>query len=146
MSLLDAIIIYLSAGAPFGVLVLFSQKSATARITVMNAFLAIFVWPISGTYRLYRGLFGHLRSNSDGGPLEVLQQLSQEIPTNVAELFDIAGHSNPWVATNCYARARKRVIQSHIDRLSKFPVDSQVPSLLSDEATAPRQIVITVRT
>ncbi len=151
MPLLEVIIIYLSAGAPFGVLVLFSQKSSPAPIAAIYALLATLTWPIFGTYRLYRGLFRkrsrQIRFDSDADPLEVLERLSQEVPTGAAELFEIAGHSNPWVATNCYARARKKVIASHIDRISKTSDENAGSSIpvASDAIVSPR-IPATVRT
>lgn len=150
MSLLEAVIIYLAAGAPFGVLVLFSQRSAATPIAAFNAVLATLAWPMFGTYRLYRGIIRkrdrQVRSDLEGGPLEVLQRLSQQVPHDAAELFDIAGHSNPWVATNCYARARKKVIVSHIERISKTPMESRKPSIsLPDGAVSPR-VPKTVRT
>ncbi len=151
MSLLEAIIIYLSAGAPFGVLVLFSQKSVPAPMAASNALLATLAWPIFGTYRLYRGLYrrrnAQIRADSDVTTLQVLQGLSREIPTDAAELFEIAGHSNPWVATNCYARARKKVIESHIDRISKVSMKSRQPSIsLSNEPVISPKLTTTVGT
>lgn len=151
MPFVEAIIIYLSAGAPFGVLVLFSQKSAPAPIAAFNALLATLAWPMFGTYRLYRGLSrkrgGQTLSDREGSQLEVLRRLSREIPSDVAELFDIAGHSNPWVATICYARARKKVIESHIDRVSKAPMESRKPSSsFSNESVISPQISTTVGT
>jgi hypothetical protein len=119
VSLLEAIIIYLSAGAPFGVLVFFSQRS-TARIRIVYALLATFAWPIVGGNRLYRSFWRRADRNDtfhEAEPLEVLQSLIDEVPVEPAELFEIAGHPNPWLATSCYTRSRKRVIRSHIDRL-----------------------------
>ena len=151
MPLLEALIIYLSAGAPFGVLVLFSQRSAPTPFAAFNALLATLAWPMFGTYRLYRGIFRkrdrQVLPDSGGTPLEVLQRLSREVPHDAAELFDIAGHSNPWVATNCYARARKKVIASHIERISKTSAESHKPSIsLPDATAASPRVANTVRT
>ena len=58
-----------------------------------------------------------------------------EAPTEPAELFAIAGHPNPWLATNCNARARRKVIGSHLDRLSTRVVEtSSSPVLMPHEA------------
>ena len=139
VSLLETVIIYLSAGAPFGVLVLFSQRSTPVPVATFKALLATVAWPVFGTYRLYRGLARQrhrpTRPDSDVDPLEVLERISKERPTEAAELFSIAGHSNPWIATNCYARSRKKVIESHIDRLSRTSVETG--DLPSSSATEP---------
>ena len=132
MSLLEAIIIYLSAGAPFGVLVFFSRRSAPAPLAILNAFLATAGWPIVGTHRLYRGLVRsrdrQQRVDPAEAPIDVLRRLSQQVPSEQAELFEIAGHPNPWLATNCYARSRKRVIDSHIERSSEISPGDRTPN------------------
>ena len=119
MSLVEAIIIYLSAGAPFGVLVFFSKRTSI-RAAVSYSLVATIAWPIVGTQRLYRSLARRKDRPQTVGEIseiKVLQRLADEVPAETAELFEIAGHPNPWLATNCYARARKKVIGSHIDRL-----------------------------
>jgi hypothetical protein len=151
MPLLEVLIIYLSAGAPFGVLVLFSRKSSPQPLAVLYALLATLTWPIFGTYRLCRGISRkrerHVRFDPSSQPLEALEIISRELPTTTAELFEIAGHSNPWVATNCYARARKKVIASHIERLSKTPEPYTAPPMtVPGETMATSQIVVTART
>lgn len=151
MPLLEALIIYLSAGAPFGVLVLFSQRSASTPIAAFNALLATLAWPMFGTYRLFRGIFRkrdrQVRSDADADSLDVLKRLSLQVPSDVAELFQIAGHSNPWVATNCYARARRKVLESHIDRISTTSVESKkLANSRPDEAAASYRIVTTIGT
>ena len=137
MSFIEVIIIYLSAGAPFGVLMVFSRRSNSVWTVVFYGLLATLGWPVLGGFRFYRALtratdrrtIGH----SDDEMLEVLTGLSEEVPTEAAEFFEIAGHPNSLLATNCYARARKRVIDSHIERLSKFRVNEPVSSASTTE-------------
>ncbi|HQU92582.1 MAG TPA: hypothetical protein PLK77_09810 [Pyrinomonadaceae bacterium] len=121
MSFFEALIIYLSAGAPFGVLVFFSQRTST-RTAVGYSILATAAWPIVAARRLARSLSrreDRKRTSSDASPIEVLEDLAHEVPSETLELFEIAGHPNPWLATNCYSRSRKKVILSHIDRLDE---------------------------
>jgi hypothetical protein len=123
VSFFEALIIYLSAGAPFGVLVFFSQRTST-RTAVGYSILATAAWPIVAARRVARSLSrreDRKRTPSDASPLEVLQNLAHEVPSETLELFVIAGHPNPWLATNCYARSRRRVILSHLDRLETEP-------------------------
>ncbi len=128
VSLLEAIIIYLSAGAPFGVLGFFSQKSVAASTSIFYALAATLAWPFFGSYRLYKSISRSTDRNTGSlageSPLETLKALIIEDPTEASELFEIAGHSNPWLATNCYVRTRRRVIESHIGRLSSDDTSS----------------------
>jgi len=141
VSPVEAIIIYLSIGAPFGVLVLFSQRTSKTA-SVVYASLATAGWPILGTYRLYRSLTRAGSSSRAGAGsvvesqddlIDLLERLSKQVPTEQAELFAIAGHPNPWMATNCYARARKKVIDSHLDRLATDDFESRSVPHLGDE-------------
>lgn len=120
VSVLEAIIIYLSAGAPFGALEFFSRK-ASGRSPFLHSIFATVGWPIIGAKRLFlraQRYTSHAPlAVRDDQPLEVLKSLLDEAPVEPAELFEIAGHSNPWIATVCYTRSRNKVICSHIDRL-----------------------------
>ena len=84
-------------------------------------------WPIFGSYRIYRAITRRKNKvpHVDGevAPADLLQSLLKEVPVESAELFEIAGHPNPWLATNCYTRSRKKVIQSHLDRI---PADEPI--------------------
>lgn len=145
MSLVEALIIYLSAGAPFGVLVFFSQKNSRAA-SVVYSLLATIAWPIFGGYRVYRSLYRRRISNSNvvsafesqADVIRLLERLSVEVPTKDAELFAIAGHPNPWLATNCYVRSRKKVIDSHRERHSREVFESSSPSV-SGSSTSQRK-------
>jgi len=119
VSLFEALMIYLSAGAPFGVLVFFSQRPPTLSAAA-HSVLATVGWPVIAGQRIYRSVVrrnDRQQVRGDVSELEVLHGLAKEVPVETAELFEIAGHSNPWLATNCYARSRKNVVRSHIDRL-----------------------------
>ena len=117
MSLFEALIIYLSAGAPFGVLVFFSQRTPP-RTAVLYSLIATVAWPIVAAQRVFRSFsIREDRTPTETSLLEVLHGLADEVPGETAELFEIAGHPNPWLATNCYVRSRKKVVRSHIDRL-----------------------------
>ncbi|MDI1241613.1 MAG: hypothetical protein PSX80_06795 [bacterium] len=151
MTFLEAIIIYLSVGAPFGVLVFFSRRPVSSATAFLYALTATAAWPVFGTYRLYRGRFrqspGRSEYDLDRTPLEVLTRVSREVPVEAAEIFEVAGHSNPWIATNCYARARKRVIDSHIVRLSRLSTSEPRSRVSANEdALLPERLTANVGT
>ncbi len=130
MSFSEALIIYLSAGAPFGALVFFSRRSARA-LAVFYAIVATFAWPIFGSYRIYRSIVRRKDQSphvaGEVASADLLEGLLKEVPVESAEIFEVAGHPNPWLATNCYARSRKKVIQAHIDRI---PADEPIEELV----------------
>jgi hypothetical protein len=121
VSVLEAIIIYLSAGAPFGALAFFSRK-ASGLPPLIHSIIATVGWPIIGAQRIYRKVRRRgdqkLIAAASDEPLEVLRSLTAEVPIEPADIFNIAGHPNPWLATVCYSRSRKKLIRSHIERLT----------------------------
>jgi len=143
VSLTEFLIIYLSAGAPFGVLLLSGRRSKLSSESLIHTILATLFWPyvaISRVFRHYEKSLrkttllrrndpsrviktGNIRPREMGflvtpteldvieGYTELTAALkessSQENKLESAELFKIAGHSNPRLGALCLARSRR---------------------------------------
>lgn len=97
VSILDAIVIYLSVGAPFGVLRFFSDHDKRRSTSLLFAALSIVGWP----YAALKLVAPFVAGQVDPTP---------EISSSPAELFVISGHPHPELASICYRRARRKVI------------------------------------
>ena len=142
MTIIDAVVIYLSAGAPFGVLVFLGRPADGYYRSVAYAAIAVLLWPFIAVARIaeafsksYRqstfaekplsdsaGERGgiHNGPNLTNGQKEVLDRyltlksLADKVPEEPAEFFDIAGHPNPMLATVCNARRRNMIVLKHL--------------------------------
>lgn len=129
MSIGDLIVVYLSCGAPFGVLVFLSKHSRPSLRTVGESVLAAVLWPLlaaSWTHRRllmrHRPAFRTSRSQGMQGivPHSILSEyetltkaltdLRRGSGSPSAELFEIAGHSNPKLAAICSERSRNALL------------------------------------
>ncbi|MGD9627833.1 MAG: hypothetical protein AB7V18_01155 [Pyrinomonadaceae bacterium] len=146
MTLLEALIIYLSVGAPFGVLVYFSSRGSTAARILYLTSVATFLWPIFAAGRLRRafrsdfgkprlsdsairpeplslhsipGVLGHRRISA---ALERHIGIAEGVPsdrgrnTTGIELLRVAGHSDPELGARCLLRERSRRLKDHQSR------------------------------
>lgn len=140
VTLFDAIVIYLSAGAPFGVLVFLGRQNERYYRTLAGAAIAIGFWPVIAASRLGRTASRYLRLRSipDRDDVSVpvtdvlprshrelldrftaLSDLANATPNEPAELFEVAGHPNPMLATVCNARRRHSVVLRHLEEASR---------------------------
>lgn len=143
MTLLEALIIYLSVGAPFGVLVYFSSRGSTATRILYLTIVATLLWPIFAAGRLRRafrtdfgkprlsdsaiglephslhsvpGVLGHRRISA---ALERYIGIAEGMPSDSGrntpgiELLRIAGHSDPELGARCLMRERTRRLKHH---------------------------------
>lgn len=101
VSILEAIVIYLSIGAPFGVLRLLSGPGERRSTTILLATVSVLVWPYSAIRQLIYSLNRRL-TRFRGDPA---QESSPEL-----SLFAISGHPRPELAAICYRRARRKVV------------------------------------
>jgi hypothetical protein len=126
----DLIVVYLSCGAPFGVLVFLSKHSRPKIRTTVEAILAAVLWPLIALSWTHRRLL--LRNRAPARPLSQGQDVSG-VANNSAfteyetltralydvnrgsglissELFAIAGHSNPALGAICSGRSRNALL------------------------------------
>lgn len=141
VSVLEAAIIYLSAGAPFGVLVYFSSRNSSAARTLYLTVLAILFWPVFAAVRLNRSFhpaFDRSQLSDSGVDLEALRRLVPDLTSGRdladtleryirvsedpmqthrsvqgVELLRIAGHSDPELGARCLMRERSRRLADH---------------------------------
>lgn len=108
VTIVEAVIVYLSIGAPFGVLQFFSHQGQRPIAVAAKSLAAMLLWPyFAVSWNLARKKW-HKIVRTSGKP-------------DMTLLFEIAGHSNPELATLCYERRRRRI--SELDRSSPaFPV------------------------
>lgn len=154
MTIADLIVVYLSCGAPFGVLVFLSRHSRPTIRTIAESFLAATFWPLVAVSWIHRRLLlrqqGHRTAYSslrkrpifERDPLfaeyETLTRAMLEARTAEsrpsAELFELAGNSNPLLAAVCSERKRNRLLE-HRQRASAAALIERLRSgqLLSDE-------------
>jgi len=102
VSILDAIVIYLSVGAPFGVLRFFSDRNRRHSAAMLLAAGAVLAWPFFAV----RQLFSLLTKRTSEPLEETGQGHSPEF-----SLFVISGHPRPELASVCYRRARRKVLR-----------------------------------
>ena len=132
MSLVEFLVVYLSSGAPFGVLIFFSTGSRLLPVRLLGSVLAAFLWPFVALSWTHRRLLD-IKNRADGDlaqnespPLEFERDpliweyftLTRALgdsrrPSNdrSAELFGIAGHSNPRLAAICAERRRNALLE-----------------------------------
>jgi hypothetical protein len=101
VSILEALVIYLSVGAPFGVLRFFSGLNEQVWKSWLFAAIAVLLWPWSAIKQVVILLAPASRSWSHAGGEPSLPDPS---------LFVISGHPHPELAAICYQRARRKVI------------------------------------
>ena len=143
MSFNEFVIIYLSAGAPFGVLLLFSRRLKFSSATLLQTVLAVVFWPYFAISRfgvhykrserkgnssprvdstskgraelLWPREIGHRMTAEERDVIEGYCELTgalfeswPETEFASAELFRIAGHSNPEIGARCLSRQRRK--------------------------------------
>ena len=126
----DLIVVYLSCGAPFGVLVFLSKHSRPTARTIAESILAAVFWPllaISWTHRRLLVRHQDRRIDADSAAeisafahdpvfieYETLTRAMNDAMTSPAdpasELFELAGHSNPRLAAICAERTRNALL------------------------------------
>ena len=154
MTIADLIVVYLSCGAPFGVLVFLSRHSRPTIRTIAQSFLAATFWPLVAISWIHRRLLlGQQGRRSTYSPLPKRAIFSQdplfaeyETLTRAmldartaesslsAELFELAGNANPRLAAVCSERKRNRLLE-HRQAASAAALIEHITSgqLFSDE-------------
>lgn len=154
MTIADLIVVYLSCGAPFGVLVFLSRHSRPTIRTIAQSVLAAIFWPLVAVSWIHRRLL--LRQQGQRStylPLPKRAIFSQdplfaeyETLTRAmldartaesclsAELFELAGNANPLLAAVCSERKRNRLLE-HRQAASAAALIEHIASgqLFSDE-------------
>ena len=130
MTAAEFIVVYLSSGAPFGVLVFFSRRSPYLIRRIAESVLAALFWPLVAISWLHRRLLLRQRARKQNrpfanfahGPLREPLFIEYETLTRAlvesrnstvepsGELFKVAGHSNPSLAAKCAQRRRDMLL------------------------------------
>lgn len=152
MSIAEFLVVYLSAGAPFGVLVYFSGSSFALPIRLIRAFSFALLWPAVALAWIHRRLllgrtadrrldglaqptFGSDPVVSEYITLTTAVNDSEDLSGELqSELFEIAGHSSPHVAAVCAAR-RRNVLLRHRQHASAAALEDYLKIRKWDETT-----------
>jgi hypothetical protein len=130
VTIADIIVVYLSCGAPFGVLVFLSKHARPSVRTMGESLLAAVFWPIVALSWTHRRLLFRQQTHQRTVPARIESKLLIHHPTwaeyetltramldvssdralPTGELFEIAGHSNPQVAAICSERKRNALL------------------------------------
>jgi hypothetical protein len=156
VSIGDLIVVYLSCGAPFGVLVFLSKHSRPSLRTVVKSILAAVLWPLlaaSWTHRrlLLRhrsplrmprnpetpGIVPHSILSEYETLTKALTDLGGGFGSPSAELFEIAGHSNPTLAAICSERSRNALLA----RRQRAASDALVEDLRRNKSHTPDELL-----
>lgn len=126
MSLAEFSVVYLSSGAPFGVLVFFSKRSNSRLRSIVASVAAAVFWPLFAiSWSHHRLLQQRQKAGHTPHPILEIADLthgsliteyvtltralndarSLDTPRS-SELFEFAGHSNPELAAVCAQRRR----------------------------------------
>ena len=141
-------VVYLSSGAPFGVLVFFSRWSPSIVRRIGESVLAALFWPVVALSWTHRRLLLRHRGRQPRPSAVPSPTLPQE-PVLVeywtltkalvesrtstakpsAELFEVAGHSNPYVAAVCAQRRRDGLLARRQKTVAAALVDWTIASV-----------------
>ena len=125
MTLVDAIVVYLSIGAPFGVLQTFARERRGILETAAISLLAMLAWP----YLAISWSLGFFSGPSIGKQVPEQNQVGYDL----ADLFRISGHSNPNLAKVCYERGRRRISERGSEPLADGPDVAQIPPVVIEK-------------
>lgn len=151
MTFVEFLVVYLSAGAPFGVLVFFSRTPKVLSSTaILRGFGASLIWPLLALSWSHRKLispksFIPARSakvdafDADAVVAEyltltrALAESKRSALGSATELFDISGHSDPKLGAICHERRRNsQLARRQAD--SSMIVRRHVPGRYSNDA------------
>lgn len=152
MSLAEIIVVYLSTGAPFGVLVFLSRRSNSRLRSIVESSTAAIFWPVLAISWTYRRLLLKLKAVSvtyqrlnvpdllQGAAITEYATLTRALhdakspnAEPSAELFQVAGHSNPDLAAVCSQRRR----DSQLNRRQKASAEALIDHLRAQNTQDP---------
>ena len=119
VTVVEAIVVYLSIGAPFGVLQFFTEEVKSPMRIATRSVLAILFWP-------YFAISSSLARRKEW------QSEKSSVPDMTA-LFRIAGHSNPQLARICYERGRRKMAEKKARDVESGPATWNAPSRTIDQ-------------